>query len=946
MRLLLQIEGLQTGLNLLGLPAPPVTWVDDVAIPVVTQHCFQLEDVLKQVARSSLQVFRQAGLALNFSSRKTEAVVSFRDAQAPMHRHALFVERLGRLDLGADGIFLACVGSYEHLGTTFTSDGLLRDEIAHRRTRAIQAYRQVSKGIFRNRHIAVPARLKLFESLIMPILLHGAGNWGLLPARSFNSLHACIMSWQRSIINDGFWTDNQHTDFSLQCAWKLPPLAVRLAKARLLYAFHWAKDGPRLLVDYATANKAAHGWFQALRHALGWLATLDSHFCPPDLQASTPEIILAWLTQHGNDGPRIVRRMYKKCLMQNHVLGDVVDLHAQLKQTLERHGVTFEQQTSCPTQQTDRCLQCSWCAHTFDQPQKLQAHLWVAHQIISDERKFVFSDTCLACRMCFWSAARLQQHLRLSRRQANGCYEQLTWRYTPLKISCPADVPEDLRGFRRLPATLTVSTSSSPMDTIVTSRQDALLLWDQAWKAEGLPDTLSSHISDMTIAFADSTVRNWSPHGVLDIEHVTFTISAFVDEDDEKLWAFYLWCRDCLAFSRFPHLDVVAFQQLKLALHDLVEATPLGRLHAWRDRMDQAIKAQAGENQAKETVNKQALEQWIDPFAYQIHDLGRGLNPVQLVPDCSRVPVSFEHGKMVIWILHLFSGRRRRGDCHFWVDCLQGFIPQCTIKILSVDTAVHETQGNLDRGRIFTQLLAIVRKRFFASSLTGPPCETFSAARHLVIPGTRHPRPLRDVQTPWLLPERTLRELYQTLVGSRLFLHSLIVEVEVVLAGGGTLMEHPREHPNEDRASVWRLPCHRLWIMNLPNAYEHHIEQWRYGSPGVKPTTLRAVNFGPAHVVERALLDGVDSLRVKPQNPLRGKSSDGRFKTAAAKEYPSSLCRSLVIAALSGLKYRLEHGGWIESDPLTPDETAWITSMHNSAQQATLSGTYLPDFQG
>ena len=168
----------------------------------------------------------------------------------------------------------------------------------------------------------------------------------------------------------------------------------------------------------------------------------------------------------------------------------------------------------------------------------------------------------------------------------------------------------------------------------------------------------------------------------------------------------------------------------------------------------------------------------------------------------------------------------------------------------------------------------------------------------------------------------------------------------MVLAGGGTLMEHPREHPNEDRASVWRLPCHRLWIMNLPNAYEHHIEQWRYGSPGVKPTTLRAVNFGPAHVVERALLDGVDSLRVKPQNPLRGKSSDGRFKTAAAKEYPSSLCRSLVIAALFGLKYRLEHGGWIESDPLTPDETAWITSMHNSAQQATLSGTYLPDFQG
>jgi hypothetical protein len=84
--------------------------------------------------------------------------------------------------------------------------------------------------------------------------------------------------------------------------------------------------------------------------------------------------------------------------------------------------------------------------HHFDQPQKLQAHMWMAHQIISDERKFVFSGTCLACKMCFWSAARLQQHLRLSRRHAGGCFEQLTWRYAPLKTACAAAVPEDLRG--------------------------------------------------------------------------------------------------------------------------------------------------------------------------------------------------------------------------------------------------------------------------------------------------------------------------------------------------------------------------------------------------------------------------------------------------------------------------------------------------------------------
>ena len=136
---------------------------------------------------------------------------------------------------------------------------------------------------------------------------------------------------------------------------------------------------------------------------------------------------------------------------------------------------------------------------------------------------------------------------------------------------------------------------------------------------------------------------------------------------------------------------MVAFQQLKLALHDLVDATPLGRLQAWRDRMDQANKVRAEGPKEHVPLSKQVLEQWIDPFHYQIHDLGRCLNSVQHVPDCSKVPVSFEHGTMVVWILHLFSGRRRRGDCHFWVECLQGFIPGCTVKILSVDTAIHAT---------------------------------------------------------------------------------------------------------------------------------------------------------------------------------------------------------------------------------------------------------------
>ena len=221
----------------------------------------------------------------------------------------------------------------------------------------------------------------------------------------------------------------------------------------------------------------------------------------------------------------------------------------------------------------------------------------------------------------------------------------------------------------------------------------------------------------------------------------------------------------------------------------------------------------------------------------------------------------------------------------------------------------------MDPGPIFDRLLRIIRKRHFAAGLTGPPCETFSAARHSQLPDGRHPRPLRLARSPSFLRTSTGRELHQTMVGTRLLFHSLIVEVELAFAGAGTIMGHPTEHPDTERVSVWRTQCHQRLVMALPNAHHHHIEQWRYGSAGVKPTTLRAVNHGPSSLVQAALEVNTDLLAVRPRLPLRGRNLDGSFKTAAAKEYPSALCRALILATISGIKHRLEHCGIGPSPP-------------------------------
>ena len=661
---------LQAGMQLMGMEAPPVAWVDDVAIPIVAPHGEQLEAAIDQVVQATHGSFLRFGLELNFKAKKTEVVVSFRNQKAPQLRQSLLVERLGQLFISSLDLRLRCVASYEHLGTVFAADGTLQQEVSHRKTKAIQAFRVVGKSVLKNRHVSVVARLKLFESLIIPVLLHGAGNWDLLPARAFQSLHAQIIGWQRRIINDGCWTENQHSDFELQCLWKLPPLALRLAKARLLYAFHCFNEGPQILIDFVTSvSHLSHGWFEGLRRALAWLADMDGEFCAPGLSQASVEQIVEWCTSKRDSGPLTVKRLFRRCVMQFHVVGDVVSLHKQLRTTFSAGGVIFGDVLAPPAHPHDCLLCCDWCPLQFDSQQKLHAPPLDCSS--TDERKFVFTDTCQACHKCFWTAARLQQHLRLSRRQPNGCYEQLTWRIAPLVDSCAVQLPPDLRGFARLPAQVVHMPQVSHMEHLITSRADAENMLLRAWDAEGFPSVLSERVKNDIFCKADAVLAAWQPLTCCNVDELIFQLTSIAC-DAEGEWALFLWCRGEMRFRRFTHLAPTMFQKAKSEVQEVVFDSPIGRLLAWHFRMSLAFQPAQEDDQDGNALTVREIEPLVRPVRFQHSCLQHVLRPIMHVPDCSKVPISWINGRPTIWILHLFSGRRRRGDCHFWSECCSG----------------------------------------------------------------------------------------------------------------------------------------------------------------------------------------------------------------------------------------------------------------------------------
>lgn len=209
--------------------------------------------------------------------------------------------------------------------------------------------------------------------------------------------------------------------------------------------------------------------------------------------------------------------------------------------------------------------------------------------------------------------------------------------------------------------------------------------------------------------------------------------------------------------------------------------------------------------------------------------------------------------------------------------------------------------GNLD-GSNWRIVLEFLRLGVTALGLTGPPCETFSAARYLPPPDgmRRPPRPLRSAKALWGIPDRIARELRQLAMGTRLLMHSQQAETMICLNGGMSAMERPKSRRREDcpddaiLPSSWDAYTQVHFLSHIPLCRFHQVEQWKYGADSVKPTTFRTIgmrNFA-ANLAKHA-----DPHAVRPQMVLQGLNDKGAWKTAHAKEYPHLLCQALASAA-------------------------------------------------
>eukprot|EP00435_Cladocopium_sp_Y103_P032523 s3226_g8.t1 len=264
-----------------------------------------------------------------------------------------------------------------------------------------------------------------------------------------------------------------------------------------------------------------------------------------------------------------------------------------------------------------------------------------------------------------------------------------------------------------------------------------------------------------------------------------------------------------------------------------------------------------------------------------------------------------------------------------------------------MDTAVSQTYGNLHVDALsWSQLMLLYQQGAVSATLAGAPCETFSAARHLLPPdgidGSKWPRPLRSCARLFGLSQLKWKEMRQCRQGTSFSLQTLFIAALHIVFGGIFLSEHPACPEDTELASIWRSAVVEL-LRALPECQLQNFPQWRWGSLTPKPTGLLNVRL-PS--LARSMYDCMDSTLKYPERIAQGIGADGRFCTAACKEYPPLFCKALAKSITDRLDHALRQHDLVDVSVESADLHQWLKEA--SLESATVYSftTIRPDYQG
>ena len=927
------VSGYREGLQAAGTDFHPVAWMDDLAIPLVACHSALLAPMIQQVLALIHTVFQKAGLTLNLDKGKTEAVIMHRGHQADEHRLALF-DNVDHPCLVASSethvLTLRIAPSFKHLGAKYTMDADLEPEVNARLGAARTAFHELKRPVFTNRRIEAKGRVQLLHSLVFSRLLYGCSVWTDVTPSLLRKVESQLMRMYRSIYDIGFWQPQHVTDAALRAFHEIPTFRVLWAKLRLQYLKTVACHSMPGYKDALLAElPRGRGWLCEVQADLHWMSThVELPFPVPSANPDSWHAVWESIASH-KQWPRLVNKAFWRHIKGESVAWQTEHLHDLILQDLETQGLQ-PMPTSANLDQFTQQHCCQTCAQSFDTHQKLVIHRLRRHGIESDERAYIQGTVCPGCLYDYWTTRRLQQHLKA---RSNGCYDRIH-ETRPPEPTVHISLPPHLAGVKRLKARRLHHGPLRPTREQRLKRELAAELAKceahgeatGAWLQPCLfPDRYDAMCAYFQTCLDDTTSPLESLHDCL----LACPPTQYAHEA-ELACALDAWCQDVTESAAISG-------QVRLQLLALRVDLDIERTRQWKqsllsriDSLQDATGVEPQTDSVRQSRPRDRLHSISDAMQWSADREANRRNHQWVFQALDRGP--FQRPQRLI--IHLYSGRRRKGDFHFWCETLLAATTH-NITVLSIDTAISD-QMDVLAGSFWPWLLSACQTGYVVGLLLGPPCETWSSARFHSLADGKGPRPVRSRSQPWGVSCLTCPELQQIRTGTTLLLRGLWLACWVGYCGGAVVLEHPARPNNQTYPTIWELALIRILLDKVPWFASIDIEQWLLGGTGVKPTTLMY-----AHCDLPAWIRANECHHLtRPSEGLIGRDSTGAFRTAKAKEYPMLMNRALAQAMISNQSVF----GPSDNDGPAPDWWNFVQEM-STACASSENGVMKPDYQ-
>ena len=390
------------------------TWMDDATFLVVADTAAALPGAMATTGKAVLDACVSRALLPNVDRGKTELIAHVVGAGSRGVRKDLFSLPDASLAIPCklwEGASIRLVPTYQHLGGFIHHDASLVRELRHRVGAAWKAFNTRKKRVFGSPTVSLRDKAILYESLILSILLHGAGSWRALTPAELSILEQAHFGMAFFMVRP-LHTHEEALRLGgrqVLAILRLPTVETLLHVARLRHLLSCIRAP--VPVFWAILHWQG-GWLQACRRSLEWMW---EHV---DRGESTLSWQASWQTwqelclQQPRRWKSLVRKAQVQAVTQESCQVAMRRHLGLVCRQLRCAGATLPGIMASDRHHVHFCAPCSQLFQTY---QAWSVHAFKVHGHVTEGRKIQGGTQCQSCLRHFSTHVKLCRHLNHSR---------------------------------------------------------------------------------------------------------------------------------------------------------------------------------------------------------------------------------------------------------------------------------------------------------------------------------------------------------------------------------------------------------------------------------------------------------------------------------------------------------------------------------------------------